>query len=270
MQAIAKSIGWGVKSSDPCDGSWAGVSCNEAGRVTSIIASHAGLHGYLQGSDLSKLAFLSNLDLSFNGISGTLPVLPTPLQSLHSVDLGSNSFNRLPEGFFSSLPALETLVLDNNNLIMAAIEDGDVVSRSGLRSFSANNASIKIFFPTFFGNVTLFPALEILSLARNLIYGSVRPGFGANSKIRYLDIGGQNFAEKLSGRLDSFIPGMVNLGEAHLDHNGFMGPLPDATQLGNLRVFDASYNDLCGDPKFPVGTVVDLTGNPKVGDGCSS
>ncbi|KAM0828639.1 hypothetical protein ACQ4PT_067397 [Festuca glaucescens] len=53
---------------------------------------------------------------------------------------------------------------------------------------------------------------------------------------------------------------MVNLVEAHLDHNGFSGLVPDATQLVNLRVFDASYNDLCGVPKFPGGTVVDLTG----------
>jgi hypothetical protein len=34
--------------------------------------------------------------------------------------------------------------------------------------------------------------------------------------------------------------------EARLDHNAFTGPVPDATRLVNLRVFDASYNDLCG------------------------
>uniref|UniRef100_A0ACD5W907 Uncharacterized protein n=1 Tax=Avena sativa TaxID=4498 RepID=A0ACD5W907_AVESA len=266
MQAIAKSIGWAVQSSDPC--TWAGVSCNEVGRITSIVASHAGLHGKPDGADLSKLTFLSNLDLSFNGLSGSLPVLPTPLQFLRTIDLGSNSFFRLPEGFFAGVPSLETIVLDNNDLTIATIQQGDVAPCSRLRSFSANNASINDGFPNFFGNATLFPALERLSLARNQFSGIVHRGFGADSKIRYLDIGGQNSADKLTGRLDWFIPGMVNLVEAHLDHNGFMGPLPDATKLVSLRVFDASYNDLCGNPQFPVGTVVDLTGNPNIGDGC--
>uniref|UniRef100_A0ACD5ZZE2 Uncharacterized protein n=1 Tax=Avena sativa TaxID=4498 RepID=A0ACD5ZZE2_AVESA len=266
MQAIAKSIGWAVQSSDPC--TWAGVSCNEVGRITSIVASHAGLHGKLDGADLSKLTFLSNLDLSFNGLSGSLPVLPTPLQFLRTIDLGSNSFFRLPEEFFAGLPALETIVLDNNDLTIATIQQGDIVPCSHLRSFSANNASINDGFPNFFGNATLFPALERLSLAWNLFSGIVHRGFGADSKISYLDIGDQNSADKLTGGLDWFIPGMVNLVEAHLDHNGFMGPLPDATKLASLRVFDASYNDLCGNPQFPLGTVVDLTGNPNVGDGC--
>ncbi|CAM0875335.1 unnamed protein product [Alopecurus aequalis] len=269
MQAIAKSIGWGIQSSDPC--SWAGVSCNIVGRITSIVASHAGLHGNLNGDDLSKLTFLSNLDLSFNGLSGDLPVLPTPLQFLRAIDLGSNSFIRLPDGFFAGLPALERLVLDNNDLGLAWAYEADIISCSLLRSFSVNNASISDGFPNLFGNITLFPALERLSLARNKLWGIIHPTFGANSKIRYLDIGGQNvYREKIDGRMDLFIPGMVNLVEAHLDHNGFSGRLPDATQLVNLRVFDASYNYLCGDPKFPVGTVVDLTGNPRVGSGCSS
>jgi hypothetical protein len=193
-----------------------------------------------------------------------------PLQFLCSINLGSNSFVGLHDGFFAGLPALETIVLDNNDLTVASIEQADVVPCSSLRSFSANNASLNDGFPNFFGNVTLFPALERLSLARNQLWGIVHTGFGANSKISYLDIGGQtrNDDDKINGRMDLFIPGMVNLVEAHLDHNGFSGLLPDATQLVNLRVFDASYNDLCGVPKFPVGAVVDLTGNPRVGGKC--
>ncbi|KAM0890816.1 hypothetical protein ACQ4PT_026806 [Festuca glaucescens] len=230
MQAIAKSIGWSVKSSDPCDGTWAGLQ-----------------------RDL-----------------GSFPVLPTPLQFLRNIDLGSNSFYGLHHDFFAGLPSLETIVLDNNDLKVSSIEQADVVPCSRLRSFSANNASLHDHFPNFFGNVTLFPDLEGLSLARNHLWGVVHTGFGANSKISYLDIGGQtqNDDEKIDGHMDLFIPGMVNLVEAHLDHNGFSGLMPDATQLVNLRFFDASYNDLCGVPKFLGGTVVDLNGNPRVGGGC--
>jgi len=263
MQAIAKSSGWRVPSSDPCDGTWTGVRCNQDGRVTSIAASSAGLRGYLNGSDISKLTFLSNLDLSFNGLEGRLPILPMPHQHLRTIDLGSNSFTTLNDGFFAGLPALETIVLDNNDLEGAYFERKELVTCSGLRSFSANNVSIGDVFPNFFGNVTLFPALERLSLARNMIWGGMDPDFGANSKIRYLDVGGQGDRDKLIGRID-FLPGMVNLVEAHLDHNDFSSALPDATQLVNLRVFDASYN-ICGDPKFAPGTNVNLDGNPRLG-----
>ncbi|KAM3294719.1 hypothetical protein ACQJBY_037539 [Aegilops geniculata] len=268
MQAIAKSIGWAVPSSDPCDGTWTGVSCNEIARVTSIVVTHAGLHGVLNGSDVGKLTFLSNLDLSFNRLIGHLPLLPTPHQHLRTIDLSSNSLTRIPRGFFAALPALEAIAIDNNDMLVIW-DQRDLVTCSALRSFSANNASVYDNFPNFFGDVALFPALERLSLARNRMSGAVGTGFGANSNIRYLDVGGQrNDPDKITGRLDLFIPDMVNLVEAHLDHSGFFGPLPDVTKLVNLRVFDASYNDLCGRPKFAPGTAVTLDGNPNVGFAC--
>lgn len=68
----------------------------------------------------------------------------------------------------------------------------------------------------------------------------------------------------------SFVSGMANLVEAHLQRNVFKGPLPDATSLANLRVFDASDNDLCGVAKFPAGVTVNVAGNPGVGTPCPS
>uniref|UniRef100_J3LRT6 Leucine-rich repeat-containing N-terminal plant-type domain-containing protein n=1 Tax=Oryza brachyantha TaxID=4533 RepID=J3LRT6_ORYBR len=267
-------MGWGVKLPDPCDGSWAGVRCNDAGRVASINASRGGLVARLSGADLSKLAFLSDLDLSFNGLNGDLPVLPAPpLPRLVSLDLRSNSFFDNPRGFFAGFPALETFAVDDNDMVFPTIPD-DVLACPNLRSFSANNAGIFGPFPHYFGNTTLFPALESLSLAGNRLTGGIRDGFGKNSGIKYLDVGGQHDdadgggRRTLDGRVDLFIPGMENLVEVRLDHNAFTGPVPNAAGLVNLRVFDASYNDLCGVPVFAnAGAVAaNFAGNPNIGN----
>ncbi|KAK3146399.1 hypothetical protein QOZ80_3BG0265580 [Eleusine coracana subsp. coracana] len=273
----AKSLGWGMKSADPCDGTWAGVRCNGEGRVTSIIANRAGLGGGLHGSDLSKLSFLEELDVSFNTISGYtdspdsgLPLLPTPLQYLRSLDLRSNHFFDIPaKGFFAGFPALETITLDDNPMADPKFRL-DVLTCSSLRSFSANNVTI-LQFPAFFGYNIAFPVLETLSLARNQIMGHIPPSFGNNSSIKYLDISDQKDVfgnPTLVGRIDNFIPGMVSLVEVRLDHNDLAGPLPDASKLVNLLVFNAADNHLCGVPNFPDGTSVDLTGNQAVGQVC--
>uniref|UniRef100_A0A0D9ZBY2 Leucine-rich repeat-containing N-terminal plant-type domain-containing protein n=1 Tax=Oryza glumipatula TaxID=40148 RepID=A0A0D9ZBY2_9ORYZ len=204
------------------------------GRITAINASRGGLVASLNGTDLSKLAFLSDLDLSFNELDDDLPVLPAPLPRLLSLDLRSNSFYSIPDGFFAGFPALQTFAFDDNAMLIKDIPN-DVVTCSNLRSFTANNASICGTFPDYFGNATLFPRLERLSLAR-----------GTGSR-RDFDGGGES---SLNSRIDLFIPDMESLVEARLDDNAFTGPVPDATRLVNLRVFDASYNDLCA-PLLP-------------------
>ncbi|CAN6281816.1 unnamed protein product [Urochloa humidicola] len=272
----AAVLGWGVKSGDPCDGTWAGVSCDDAGHVISIVASRGGLDGSLRGSDLAKLTFLSELDLSFNRLtspSGYLPLLPTPLQHLRSLNLASNRFIDIFEGFFAGFPALETIDISGNP--MAGPKIGfDVLTCSGsLRSFSANNIGGLHVFPDYFGNPLVFPVLETLSLAGNALTGPIPNSFGNNSKIKYLDLSSQTDGTHgsmslLTGRVDQFIPGMKSLVEVRLDHNAFSGPLPDTSKLVNLRVFSAAGNNLCGVPNFAAGVSVDLSGNPHVGSPC--
>ncbi|CAN6298181.1 unnamed protein product [Urochloa humidicola] len=270
----AAVLGWGVKSGDPCDGTWAGVSCDDAGHVTSIIASRSGLDGSLRGSDLAKLTFLSELDLSFNRLtspSGYLPMLPTPLQHLRSLNLASNRFIGISEGFFAGFPALETIDISGNPMAGPEIRF-DVLTCSGsLRSFSANSIRLGQVFPDYFGNPLVFPVLETLSLAGNQLFGRIPPSFGNNSKIKYLDISSQTddgMKYYLRGDIEEFIVGMTSLVEVRLDHNAFSGPLPDTTKLVNLRVFNASSNRLCGVPNFAAGVSVDLSGNPNVGSPC--
>ncbi|KAL6893690.1 hypothetical protein ACP4OV_007788 [Aristida adscensionis] len=265
----AKSLGWGVHSPDPCDGTWYGVRCDDTGRVTAINASRGGLSGVINAVDLGWLASLSELDLSFNDFSHQeLPLLHRPLGVLRSLDLRSGAFQSIPGGFFTAFPALEDIAIDGNDMLGLPLPQ-DVLTCSRLRSFSANNVNMHSTFPNFFGNASLFPDLESLSLRGNSVYGYVGNDFGNNSKIKFLDVSAQehdddDYNNGLSGIVE-FFTGMENIEEVHLDHNDFYGKLPDATHLVNLRRFNAANNvELCGIPKFPAGTEIDFVdGNPK-------
>lgn len=280
MQSIANStgaakssLGWGVHSPDPCSGTWSGVRCDDTGRVVSINASGGGLSGMLAPADLSLLTSLSELDLSFNEVGGglELPQLRQPLASLRTLNLRSTRFIDIPDRFFSAFPALETFAIDDNPMDEPILLEEDVLTCSRLRSFSANNVSLSDAFPDFFGNASLFPDLESLSLARNMLFGVVDSNFGKNSKIKFLDVGAQhsrnNGASELSGTV-TFVLNMENLEDVRVDHNSLFGPLPDATKLVNLRRFNGAASNFCGIPKFPAGTDVNLDGNPRVGREC--
>ncbi|KAK3149661.1 hypothetical protein QOZ80_3AG0220550 [Eleusine coracana subsp. coracana] len=188
MQAIAKSTGadkslsWGVKSGDPCDGTWSGVRCNDDGRVTSIDASNGGLVGTLSGTDLSDLGALTSLDLSRNQLGNDLPALPRKLPALKNLNLSSNSYLSIPDYFFFSFPALETFAMDDNKVIVGHIPE-DLVRCPAL---------LFGLVPEFLGNGTIFPVLERLSLARNQILGDMTPDLWKGSKIKFLDISNQS------------------------------------------------------------------------------
>uniref|UniRef100_A0A0E0E3R6 Leucine-rich repeat-containing N-terminal plant-type domain-containing protein n=1 Tax=Oryza meridionalis TaxID=40149 RepID=A0A0E0E3R6_9ORYZ len=173
----------GASSPDPCGGTWVGVTFNSEGRVTAINASSGGLTSHLVGADLSMLASLSELDLSFNALHDDLPMLPQPLDGLRALDLRSNSFFAITDGFFAAFPALETFNHDDNE--MSTLKPWipyDVTSCPSLWSFSAVNVHFAGGFPNYFGNATLFPELESLSLARNLLWEEITPEFEKNSK----------------------------------------------------------------------------------------
>ncbi|TVU45589.1 hypothetical protein EJB05_05079, partial [Eragrostis curvula] len=279
MQAIAKStgadksLGWGVKSGDPCDGTWPGVRCDkDLGRVTAIDASNGGLAGTISGTDLSDLTYLLSLDLSRNRLNTAtgFPEQPRPLRHLTYLNLSSNAFRDMPHYFLLAFPALQTFAMDDNEGDMAT---GyflvDLVRCLALRTFSANNMALYGELSDYLGNGTIFPALERVSLAGNYLVDDVHHDWGKNSKVKFLDISNQSFGgdKQLLGRLD-FVAGMTDLVEIHVRDNLFDGPLPDVSGLANLKVFDAANNNLCGRLNFPSGVAVNVDGNPGVGKDC--
>ncbi|CAI9101455.1 OLC1v1038785C1 [Oldenlandia corymbosa var. corymbosa] len=65
--------------------------------------------------NLNKLVNIHELFLSNNDLTGPLPDL-TGLDSLHYLDMSNNTFNASNLTWFSTLPSLTTLVMENTNL----------------------------------------------------------------------------------------------------------------------------------------------------------
>lgn len=82
---------WLANPGQPCGGSWQGVSCSEAGRVTSIsLAAYSQLGAIPEY--LSGLMGLLNLTLSSMQMNGTLPTSwGTAFRQLQWLDLSGNS-----------------------------------------------------------------------------------------------------------------------------------------------------------------------------------
>ena len=82
---------WLANPGQPCGGAWQGVSCSEAGRVTSIsLAAYSQLGAIPEY--LSGLTGLLNLTLSSMQMNGTLPTSwGTAFRLLQWLDLSGNS-----------------------------------------------------------------------------------------------------------------------------------------------------------------------------------
>ncbi|XP_030530507.2 probable leucine-rich repeat receptor-like protein kinase At1g68400 [Rhodamnia argentea] len=129
--------GW-VNSSNPCLGSWLGVTCNaRTHRVARLVLENLNLSGYIQPlSQLAELRVLSlkhnqfaslsvnlsswpklkHLYLSHNGLSGEFPSGISTVWRLRRLDLSHNNFTGvIPLAELARLPRLLTLRLEANS-----------------------------------------------------------------------------------------------------------------------------------------------------------
>uniref|UniRef100_A0A0E0D4W9 Leucine-rich repeat-containing N-terminal plant-type domain-containing protein n=1 Tax=Oryza meridionalis TaxID=40149 RepID=A0A0E0D4W9_9ORYZ len=221
-------LGWKADS-DPCNGSWVGVTSDpyDGNRIIRI-----DVRGLLRGG-------------------GTLPELDRQagsLSHLQELDLGDNyltdnAFSGLPHSFFRGMPELHYFsISDNPRLEEWGLWSDDLLSLTELRVFNASNANINGTLQVFLGNTGAFPALVEVSLAGNRLTGVVPETFASQS-IAKLDLRGKG----LSGSI-SFINNLASsITDLRLDHNHFSGPFPaDLSGLYLLRVFSVAHNRLTG------------------------
>ncbi|KAF5778965.1 putative transferase, protein kinase RLK-Pelle-LRR-II family [Helianthus annuus] len=105
---------WNVFLVSPCY-SWSHVICDhEQGNVISLSLGSIGFSGKLSSS-ITKLKFLTNLDLQDNNLSGELPDLSS-LVNLQTLNLARNKFSGSIPTSWGQLSNLKYLDVSSNNL----------------------------------------------------------------------------------------------------------------------------------------------------------
>ena len=103
-----------VCDSKPSACSWRGVTCS-GGHVRAVNVSYVGLSGTLPTS-IGKLIYLTSLTLSKNKLQGSIPSSWMTLTALRSLVLSSNSLTNVVPDMIGSLTALVKLNLNKNSL----------------------------------------------------------------------------------------------------------------------------------------------------------
>ncbi|RLM99576.1 polygalacturonase inhibitor-like [Panicum miliaceum] len=162
---------------------------------------------------LGALTRLSQLDLSFNALAGTVPASLAALPSLYSVDLSRNRLTgSLPPLLFSKAPQVAYLRLSHNNLT------GGVPAEFSAVAFAQIDLSCNGFTGDASGLFCRAKPVQQMDLSRNALSFNLS-GVELPEQLIFLDV----------------------------SHNAIYGGVPaQVANLSSLQFFNVSYNQLCG------------------------
>eukprot|EP01018_Ginkgo_biloba_P005478 Gb_41216 [translate_table: standard] len=239
MQKLAKNLnagrvlGW--TGDDPC--LWKMVACS-TDRVVGIQVTNRNLQGSLP-ADFNKLTALSHIGFQSNQLSGELPSF-SGMTALQTVYLNDNNFSSIPNDFFSGIPNLQVMALDNNPLAPWVIPD-DLKTATTLVNFTANNASVIGSIPDFFGDALV--NMQMLGLAFNNLSGGIPQTF-KDSNLEILWLNNQQ-GSKLNGSIE-VVAAMKEITQLWLQSNAFTGAIPDFSKCPALKDLRLRDNKLTG------------------------
>ncbi|XP_050369381.1 tyrosine-sulfated glycopeptide receptor 1-like [Argentina anserina] len=229
------SLNW--SSNDCCN--WEGITCNTAGRVTHLLLPSKGLQGSISSS-LGNLTKLSHLNLSHNSLSGSLePELFLSLDHLEILDL---SYNLLTGELPLSLPFSNIRAVDiSSNRIEGTIPSSFLQHAWNLSSLNVSNNHLTGQIPS---SICLHShSVRLLDFSSNGFTGIIPPGLQNCSKLEVLRAGFNN----LSGPLPTDIYNIPTLQEISLPSNKLSGPISNRiSSLTNLIILQLYFNKLTG------------------------
>lgn len=262
---------------------WEGITCDDqygtAVTVSAISLPGRGLEGRISQS-LASLAGLRRLNLSYNSLSGDLPLgLVSASGSVAVLDV---SFNQLSGDLPSPAPGQRPLQLQVLNISSNSFT-GQLTSTAweGMRSLVALNASNN----SLTGQIpdqfcATAPSFAVLELSYNKFSGGVPPGLGNCSMLRVLRAGHNNLSgtlprelfnntslehlsfssNSLHGTVDgAHVAKLSNLVVLDLGDNSFSGKIPDTIgQLKRLQELHLDYNSMYGELPPALSNCTDL------------
>ncbi|KAM5548845.1 hypothetical protein ABKV19_000320 [Rosa sericea] len=175
------------------------------------------------------LMVLEILDLSYNLLSGVLPIFSPPSSRIRVVDLSSNHFEgKIPFAFFQQTWNLISFNVSNNTF------NGSIPSSICLHSS---------------------PSIRLLDFSFNKFSGSISRGLGKCSKLQVFHAGNNN----LSGLLPNDIYNATALQEISMAHNWLYGVVDDRiVNLTNLIILDLNSNQPSGNIPSNIGKLSSL------------
>ena len=225
-------------------GTWYGVLTDEDGRVKLLDLSDNGLKGSIP-SAVGGLSELSSLDLSNNQLSGRIPWQLGNLSQLRQLHLSANELRGHIPKKLGDLTLLDSLFLDYNELEGTIPPELGGLAYLWMFRLAGNKLSGSI--PTELGRLT---KLVDLRLRFNQLSGTIPSEIFELSLLESLLLGDN----ELSGPLPRELSRLSNLETLDLSDNSFHGPIPEETRyLKYLQVLYLADNDLSGPIPPPTG-----------------
>jgi len=225
----ADNTGWMGEVGTECD--WYGVTCS-SGSVSEISMSFNNLSGSIP-SELGILTNLTDLDLSSNSLGGSIPSELGNMTNLTRLWLYSNALSGSIPAELGNLTNLDSLWLDGNSL--GGSIPAELGNLTNLTRLYLNNNSFSGSIPAELGNLT---NLTRLSLYDNTLSGSIPAELGNLTKLTSLYL----YNNSLSGSIPAELGNLTDLIVLYLNNNSLTGPLPQwlsDLSIPNLNITDA-------------------------------
>eukprot|EP00873_Tetraselmis_striata_P010696 jgi/Tetstr1/430960/TSEL_020715.t1 len=249
--SLEKDALWAVREqqSDPPTGSsisswiynanhcedWAGVSCDEAGRVSSVSLHDNQLTGTLP-PQLSALTGLIGLWLYNNQLTGTVPLQLSTLTGLDYLYLHNNQLTGTVPPQLSTLTGLSSLYLYNNQL--TGTVPPQLSTLTGLDYLILHNNTLTGTVPPQLSPLT---GLDRLYLYNNQLTGTVPPQLSTLTGLDYLYL----HENQLTGTVPPQLSTLTGLDDLRLSNNQLTGTVPlQLSALTGLSTLDVSSNFL--------------------------
>ncbi|XP_030519202.1 receptor-like protein EIX2 [Rhodamnia argentea] len=170
---------------------------------------------------------LTDLDISGNGLNGTIPLSIGNMTNLTTLVISNNFLSGEIPRFWSSLSLLWILDMSNNSL------SGPIPSEVGFLS-----------------------SLRFFILSDNNLSGKLPSSLRNCSSLDSLDLGENNFSGNIPAWIAGSIPSLLILS---LRSNSFTGEIPSQTcHLSNLHIVDLSHNSLTGSIPQCIGNLTGM------------
>jgi Leucine-rich repeat (LRR) protein len=236
-----------LQTNTPC--SWDGVTCN-SGTVTELSLSFFGLSGSIP-ADLGDLSNLTSLDLGGNYLSSSIPPELGKLSNLTYLKLSSNQLSGSIPQELGNLSNLTNLGLAFNQLSGSIPQELGNLSK--LQDLFLDDNYLSGSIPQELGNIT---SLKELWLGDNQLSGSIPQELGNLSNLTELEVGDN----QLSGSIPQELGNLSNLTYLDLTTNQLSGSIPQ--ELGNITSLTElwfSDNKLSGSIPPELGNLTNLT-----------